>query len=141
MGADAISAQGTLIARQVLGAGSFTTIGELHSITVAAVMRNEIDMTAHNDSEETFVMGIRRKQSMTFEIGFVPTLGSHDHRTGLLKAIEDNSRDVYRVTYPEGSTVMFSGYVSQLAVKAPVDGALTADVTIRPTGHSTYTPV
>jgi hypothetical protein len=137
MSENAISAQGTLIARQPLGSGPFTTIGELRDITGPALMRNPIEVTAHNDVEEHFVVGIRRKGELTFQIGFLPTLASHDSQTGLIQAWQDGSRDVYRVTYPDGSMWLFSGYVTNIGASAPVDDGLVADVTIRPTNTMT----
>ena len=135
----AISAQGTLIARNPLGAGEYATIGELRNITPPPLTRNPIETTSHNEVEESFVVGIRRKGEMTFQIGFVPTLGSHDNLTGLTQAWTDGARDIYRVTYPDGSTWLFSGYVTNMGPAAPVDDGLVADVTIRPTGLMTIT--
>ena len=138
MSENAISAQGTLIARQPLGAGPFTTIGELRDITPPPLMRNPIEVTAHNDEEEHFVVGIRRKGEMQFQIGFLPTLASHDSQEGLIQSWFDGDRDVWRVTYPDGSQWLFSGYVTNVAPSAPVDDGLVADVTVRPTNTMTF---
>ncbi len=134
----AISAQGTLIARAEQATPTiFTTIAELRTITPPPLTRNPIETTSHNEEEESFVVGIRRKGEMTFTLGFVPSLATHDNADGLQKAWNDGSRDVYRVTYPEGTQWLFSGYVTNIAPAAPVDDGLTADVTIRPTGLMT----
>ena len=131
----AISAQGTLIARAPeLTPGVFTTIGELRNITPPPLMRNPIETTSHNEEEESFVVGIRRKGEMTFQIGFVPSLASHDHNTGLVKSWKDGSRDIFRITFPDDTKWLFSGYVTNIGPSAPVDDGLVADVTIRPTG-------
>jgi hypothetical protein len=136
---NAISAQGTLVARAPAATPTvFTTIAELRNITPPPLMRNPIETTSHNEDEESFVVGIRRKGEMTFALGFVPSLGTHDHLTGLTKAWLDGSRDVYRVTYPNASVWLFSGYVTNIAPSAPVDDGLTADVTIRPTGIMSF---
>lgn len=130
----AISAQGTLIARQPLGVGPFVTIGELRDITPPPLTRNPIETTAHNFLEETFVVGIRRKGELTFTIGFVPADDpTQDVNVGLQQAWRDGSRDIYRITFPEGTQWLFSGFVTQIAPAAPVDDGLTADITIRPT--------
>ncbi len=136
----AISAQGTLIARAPEATpGVYTTIGELRDITPPPLMRNPIETTSHNEDEESFVVGIRRKGEMTFTIGFTPVAdGTHDHQTGLIKSWLDGSRDVFRITYPDGSIWYFSGYVTNVAPAAPVDDGLTADVTIRPTGVMSF---
>jgi hypothetical protein len=136
MGDKAQSAQGTLIARAPAATpATFTTIGELRNITPPPLMRNPIEMTAHNDSEETFVVGIKRKGELKFQIGFAPSGEStHDHSTGLISSYNAGTRDVWRVTYPDGKQWLFSGYVTNVSVSAPVDEGLVADVTIRPTG-------
>lgn len=133
---DAISAQGTLIARQPLGVGAFVTIGELRDITPPSLTRNPIETTSHNEVEESFVVGIRRKSEMSFQIGYVPGLASHEI---LEAAWASGSRDVWRITYPNGAVWLFSGFVNGLSPSAPVDDGLVADVTIRPTGLMTIT--
>lgn len=131
---NAISAQGTLIAFKQGGSGSYVTIGELRDITPPSLSRNAIETTSHNEVEESFVVGIRRKGELSFTIGFVPTDPTHDHETGLTKSYIDGSRDIWKITYPDGSAWLFSGFVSSIAPSAPVDDGLTADITIRPTG-------
>lgn len=134
---EGISAQGTLIARQPLGAGPFITIAELSDITPPPLMRNPIETTTHNGIEEQFTVGIRRKGELTFSVFWLPTDPTHDHLTGLQQAWEDGSRDIWRVTYPDGRQWLFSGYVTNIGPAAPVDDALTADITVRPTGLMT----
>lgn len=139
MSENAISAQGTLIARAPQATPStFTTIGELRDITPPPLMRNPIETTAHNDIEEHFIVGIRRKGELQFQIGWVPTLATHDHLTGLIKAWKDGTRDIYKITYPDNSTWTFSGFVTNVGPSAPVDDGLVADITIRPTNTMTF---
>jgi hypothetical protein len=136
---NAISAQGTLIARAPAATPSvFTTIGELRDITPPPLTRNTIETTSHNEEEESFVVGIRRKGELGFQIGWVPTLATHNHTAGLIYAWRQGSRDVYRITYPDGSQWLFSGYVTNVGPEAPVDGGLTAAVSVRPTGLMSF---
>jgi hypothetical protein len=137
---NAISAQGTLIARAPQATPAvFTNIAELRNITPPALTRNPIETTNHNDLDDSFIVGIRRKGEFSFAIGFLPNTATHDHLTGLTKAWADGTRDNYKITFPDGSTWAFSGYVTSIAPSAPVDDALTADITIRPTGAMTFT--
>lgn len=141
-----ISAQGTKIFRSpdpnwppespVGGPVDFSEIGELRDITPPALTRNEIEMTTHNEEDDSYVVGIRRHGTMTFNVNFVPSDSDvgHDHLTGLQKAWFDGTRDIYKVQYPDGSSWLFSGFVSNFAPSAPVDDRLSADVSIRPTG-------
>lgn len=141
---DGISAQGTIIERSfdpnwprnapVGGAPVWEEIGELRDITPPSLTRNEIELTTHNNDDDEYIVGIRRHGPMTFNINFVPDLAAHDHIDGLQQAWFDGTRDIYRLTYPDGTRWLFSGFVSNFAPSAPVDDRLSADVTIRPTG-------
>lgn len=142
---EGISAQGTVIARSIDpnwppdapqgGPVSYVDIAELRDITVPALTRNEIEMTTHNEEDDSYIVGIRRHGSMTFNMNFVPSNATQDHLTGLQKAWFDGTRDIYRITYPDGTSWLFSGFVSNFGATAPVDDRLGADVTIRPTGR------
>jgi hypothetical protein len=131
---DAISAHGTLIARQNLGSGAFTTVGELRDITPPALTRNPIETSNQQDDDDSFVVGMRRRGELQFQIGFLPGDATHDEATGLVKSWNDGQKDGWRVTYPDGSTWIFSGYITNISPSAPTDDGLVADVTVRPTG-------
>jgi hypothetical protein len=64
----------------------------------------------------------------------LPSDPSHDDATGLLAAWADRSLDAYVLTHPDGSTWSFSAHVTGFSNSAPVDGHLSADVTLRPSG-------
>jgi len=153
MSENAISAQGTLIAVQELGVGEFFTLGELRDFTPPPLMRNPIETTAHNDIEEHFIVGIRRKGELQGQIGYRPSLESHAR---LVEAWRTGSRDIYRITYPDGppgpdgaraydddgepigTQWLFSGFVTNVGPSAPVDDGLVADFTVRPTNTMTF---
>lgn len=130
-----ISAQGTLLARAPQATpGTFTNIAELKNLTPPAIRRNPIELTNHNDLDDSWIVGIRRSGECTFNLNWLPTNATHDHLTGLTKARNDGTKDEYKVTYPDGTGVRFFAYVTELGPTAPVDDALTASVTLRPTG-------
>lgn len=145
---DGFSAQGTIIARSidpnwppeapVGGAVSFTDIAELKDTTPPNLTRNPLETTTHNEEDDAYLVGIRRHGDLTFQINFVPANATHDENTGLQQAWFDGTRDIYRITYPSGNAWLFSGFVTGFNVNAPVDGILTADVTIRPTGRHAW---
>ncbi len=139
---DAIAGHGTLIARELDAAGApgvFTTIGELGGdITSPNLQRPSTDVTPHNDTIDGYVMGVLQRGEATFPVNFLPAsvTKGHDHITGLQKAIIDKQKDGYQLTYPDGTVWIFSGYVSNVAPTAPArEGALSADITLRPTGR------
>jgi hypothetical protein len=142
---EGMSAQGTLIAwspdpnwppsNPVGGVTSYTDIAELRDITAPNLTRNEIELTNHNAQDDDYIVGIRRHGTMTFNINFVPGHASHDHLTGLQYSWFEGTRRIYRLTFPDGTAWLFSGFVTGFAPTAPVDDRLAADVTVRPTGR------
>jgi hypothetical protein len=126
---NAISAHGTIIKR------NGTPIAELRDITPPALTRKPIETTMHNSDDDSYVVGIRRKGELQFMLGFLPTdETTHGPSAGLIKAWADGSQDLYEIDYPDGAVWIFSGFVTNIAPKAPVDGGLEANVSIRPSG-------
>lgn len=140
MGASAIKSHGTIVARQTAGVGGFTDIGELTDITAPPLTRNPIEALSQTDDDDYYVVGLRRTGEFTFGINFNPTLEAHDHVAGLIKSWNDGALDGWRITWTDAdaSTLIFSGYVTNIAPTAPIDGITTAQVTIRPTGVKAF---
>jgi hypothetical protein len=129
-----LSSHGTLIARGT--GGSFTTIGELGGdIIPPALQRPITEITPHNDDIDSYVVGVLRRGEVTFTINFLPSDATHNETAGLIKSMLDKTYDGFRVTFPDTTEWIFSGFVSNFAPSATVrEGALTADVSIRPSG-------
>jgi len=130
-----ISAHGTIIKR------NGTPISELKDITPMPLSRKPIETTTHNSDDDSYVVGIRRKGELQFQVNWLPfDDATHDATTGLLDAWATGSKDLYEVDFPDGAVWLFSGFVSNIAPKAPVDGAQEASISIRPSGGQIFTP-
>lgn len=127
MSLNALSGHGTLIAR------NGTTIAELGDITLPELSRNEFEALTQSENIDSYILGVLRRGPVTIKMNFIPTNATHDHLTGLTKAIIDNSIDGYTFTVPSLTPWIWiaSGQVQKVGVVAPVDGKLSADVTIR----------
>jgi hypothetical protein len=141
MSENAISAQGTLLRRQTSGAGAFAVIGELGDLTPPELSRNPIEVTTHDSDDNHYVVGIRRTGELQVNIFFRPGLATHNSLTGLIQGWDEGTRDIWEIEYPDGSTMMFSGFVINVGPDAPVDDALSASVAIRPTNRITFDDV
>lgn len=126
----AISSHGVILEHKP-GAGAFTEVGELGDLSLPGMTRNEFDATPHNRDIDSWVMGVLRRDPITFPVFFNKTEATH---AALRAAIIANSNDGFRVTFPDGDLWLGSGFVKQVAQTAPVDGILTANVTIRLSG-------
>lgn len=130
-----VSAHGTIIKR------NGTAIGEVKDITPPALSHKTIETTTHNGSTDSYVPGIMRRSDMTFMVNFLPSGNvSHGTASGLEEAWATASKDGYEIDFTDGSIWMFSGYVTGIAPKAPVDGGFEAQITIRPTGGMAFLP-
>jgi hypothetical protein len=133
---NAINAHGTLLYR------NGTAVGELRDLVPPALVLNTFDVSNQNDSDNAYVVGIRRTSEMTATINMLLS-GDASHgtaSTGLVYAYVNRSKDRYNVVYPDGSGFMFSGFMANFAPNAPVDGPLEAKITVRPTNGITITP-
>jgi hypothetical protein len=132
---NAITSHGTLVKR------NGTAIGELRDITMPSLTRNTFDTSNQNDSDDSYTIGIRRKGDLTFGINFLPSgETTHGATAGLIKAWTDGSKDLWQGIYPDGASWYCSGYTVGIAPKAPVDGALAADITVKLTNGFIFTP-
>lgn len=133
----ALSGHGTLIARALSATPTvFTNIAEMGDIMFPGFSRNEFDATTQNRNIDARILGVLRRAPCTVALNFLPNDGTHDHLTGLLNACitEPPPTDGYKFTFPTaaGASVwVMSGQCKSVAnVKAPVDGKLSADVTL-----------
>lgn len=133
----ALSGHGTKIARALAATPTvFTDIAEMGDITFPGLSRNEFDATTQNRNIDARVLGVLRRGDCTIGLNFLPNDGTHDHLTGLIAAMvtEPPPTDGYRFTFPAaaGASVwVMSGQVKSVGnIKAPVDGKMSADVTL-----------
>lgn len=127
-----VSSHGTIIARAPANNPQvFEDIAELGDIQMPGLSRNEFDTSSHNDDIDKYILGILRRDPVTFPMFFNKAVASHQK---LQQAILDNTTDGYRITEPDGTIWICSGNVQAIKQTAPVDGVKTADVTIRLTG-------
>lgn len=118
---------------------TFTEISEMADITLPGLDHNEFDATSHNRNIDAYVMGVLRRDLFTAKMNFLPTDGTHNHLTGLIKAAVTNPvpTDGIRIDFPALiSTWLASGQVKSVNnITMPVDGIMTADVGIRFSGQ------
>jgi len=136
MGVAARSSHGTLIAHQpALAPGVFLTISEIGDISDLGTSRNATDVSVHNEDIDTYVLGIMRRDVVSFPVNYVAGDPSHQ---ALLESHWNGDVDGWRATWPDADVMIFSGGISAMGKPAPVDGALRQNVSIRPSGLFSY---
>jgi hypothetical protein len=121
--------------------GVFTVIADLNGdITMPELTRAEEEVTPHDDTIDSWVLGVFTRGPLTFGLNYVFNNNTHDHATGLIKAIIDNETRGFRLRGPSGTTDtdewIMSGAVQNVGpVTNPVrSGARQGNVTVRLSG-------
>lgn len=135
-----LSGHGAIIQRAPFASPStFTTIAEVGDIQMPGFTHNEFDALQHNTNIDQYVLGVLRRDPFTIKLNFLPSDGTHDHLTGLMKACQTNPVPVdgFKMIFPDlVNTWVASGQVKDINnITLPVDGLSTADVTIRFSGR------
>ena len=134
----------------VVGApgSTFTTVGEIKSISVDGISIAEIDTSALSASVKSFIGGTKDSGTISVTL-FAPAysaglLGTGSNNGALNPATYANGADYrnFRIQFGPntgtgGFQLAFSGYVTSFNVSAAVDGAVEADLTVRVTGGFT----
>jgi hypothetical protein len=114
----------------------FATIGTIGNIEGPGFTRELHDASVQTSDWAVVIPGMKRGEQLTVDINFDPADPTHDHLTGLLADYNSGIKRNFRIVFPDiGSTTwQFAGYVTNMPPSAPVDGVLTASVTIAITG-------
>lgn len=127
------SAYGTALKRGTV------EIAQVTSISGPGISLDTVDVTEHDGSGwEEVVPTILRSGEVTLEIAYDPADTTHKNASGgLLYDLVQRASSVYTLTFPSSHSWSFSAYVTGFEPSAPVDGALTASVTLKITGAVT----
>jgi len=116
-------------------------IAQVTSISGPGITLDTVDVTEHDGfGWEEVVPTILRSGEVTLEIAYDPGASTHKHATGgLLYDLAQRAKTTYTLTFPSTPAVSwtFSAYVVGFEPSMPVDGALTATVTLKITGKPT----
>ncbi len=117
-----------------------TTVAQVTNIDGPGLSVDMIDATTHDsvNAFEDAVAGIIRSGELSVDIVYDPVDNTHDGSasTGLLFKLKNKIRAAFSLVFPDSGSTTFSfdGEVTGFEPGAPVDGGLTASVTIKITG-------
>jgi hypothetical protein len=117
-------------------AGTWYEVAELGDLQMPGLTRNEFDITSHNRDIDTYVLGVLRREPVTFPLFFNRAINSHKILRGMqLNGDPTTNMSVgFELSSPDGEAWLFSGGVKDMAETAPVDGVKTVNMTVRATG-------
>lgn len=118
----------------------FTTIAEVMDISGPSLALNTAEVTSHDSGGWKEIIGtILDAGEVSFDINFVPTNATHSQGAGLISDMLARTLRNFQIVFPDsGSTTWeFAALVTGFEPSAPVDGALTASVTLEISGQPT----
>jgi predicted secreted protein len=119
-------------------ASTWVLVTALGDFTLNLGETEQIDVTTHDSagSYREFLNGFKNASEFSPVLKYDPVATSHEY----LRAAHGGTAKSFRVTLPDAGNAQFffDGIVTGFEVSAPVDGALEATVTIKPTGEITF---
>ena len=115
-----------------------TEVAQVTNISGLSISLDTVDVSEHDgDGWEEHVATILRSGTVTLDIVYDPNDATHKNANGgLLYDMTQRVAGTWNLVFPTTPTkyFAFAAYVTGFTPSAPVDGALTASVTLKPTG-------
>ena len=132
---NAISSFGTLLKiGDGAGTEAFTTIAEVMDISGPSSTLNTAEVTSQTSANgySEHIGTILNGGEVSFDINYGPTDGTHDESTGLISVMNARTLNNFQLIFPDSGTTTwsFAALVTGFEPSAPVDGALTASVSM-----------
>lgn len=128
---NAITGQGTTFKRGEID------IAEINSISGPTMSRETIETTVLSDTDgyRRFIGGLRDAGTVSLDMNF--TMATYNT---MKEDFEDEDEQSYTITLPDGSTLEFSGLVTECPLEVPIGDKVTANITLQVSGEVTFTP-
>jgi hypothetical protein len=120
---------------------TFTTIAEVLDIGGPDLELGTQDATHHSSTAGwgELIATILRAGSISFDVQYDPVGATHDATTGLIADMTNMTLRNFQLVFPDTGTTTWTipAYVTKFGPSAPVEGKLTASITLSPSGQPT----
>ena len=119
------------------------TVAQITGVTGPSMSLDSVDVTTHDSTSafEEVVATVLRSGDLSVDIVYDPADDSQDATatTGLAYRLKNRVYTNFSITFPDtaGTVWNFNGWITAFEPSEPVDGALTASVTIKVDGVPT----
>lgn len=117
-----------------------TTVAEVTKIDFGGIKLDLVESTNHSSTGgwREFTPTLKDGGEVTLELNYVPTAATHKNASGgLLYLLDQKTLQTFHCVFPDTTDWTLPGYVTTFKPSAPVDGKLSATVTIRISGQPT----
>jgi hypothetical protein len=120
---------------------TYTTIAEVTNITGPSLSRSVVESThmASTSGFREFIATIVDGGDVTFDLNFLPADDTQDWIYGLIHDINTGTIAALRIIWTDGATTTwnFNAWITRLNPSAPVEGKLSASLTVKLSGVPT----
>jgi predicted secreted protein len=120
---------------------AFTSIAEVTEISGPKFAADTVEVTSHTSTGawKERIPTLIDAGEVSIKINFIPTGATHGQTSGLLKDFKNRTKRNFQLLFSDTSptTWTFAAYVTGYEISEPVDGQLSADVTLSVTGAPT----
>lgn len=118
----------------------WVTVAEVMNISPPAPSRDVLDLSTGNAPDEwrTSEPGMPDAGEISIEFNFIPTGNSpsdHDYYSALKEEFDDKVVRRRRIVFPDGETMEFDAYITELTSQASAESQLKATAKFRVTGE------
>ena len=126
---------------------TFNSVGEVTDITPPSISKDTIETTHHNSGGiRTYVGGLVDFGEMSVTVNLDPDKDDASNKKHIaLRDLAETPNDdpvanttKFKIIYSDSSADVFRGVVTSFETSAPIDGVLSATITIKVTGDITY---
>ncbi|MEZ4714308.1 MAG: phage tail tube protein [Caldilineaceae bacterium] len=125
------------------GASGYTEIAQVRDISGPPLSLRTFELACRSAATNwvEVIAGLLDAGELTLEIAFDPDDATHKHTgtTGIMGLMIARTLTSFQMAFPDATptTWTFNAYVSGFAIKAPLEGGLTADLKLRISGGLT----
>lgn len=117
------------------GAGTYTDVAEVMSITPPQYARETNDATSRDSTGRyrEFLGGLRDAGEVSIELNYDPTV-----HTDFMTDFDSDDSYNYKITWPGSETVTFAAFITAIPPAIPMEDKVTATLTFKVTGKPTW---
>lgn len=126
MAIPAFLGNGVLLGYGASSGGSFTSFAEIRDFTPPKLEVADVKNTNHDTAGVTHSYQPGWIEPGSLELKLVYAGAQHNTLTGFLRTIQ-----WYKITYPNGGTEIFQGYIKAIGRTCPIEDIMETEVTIK----------
>lgn len=122
----------------------YTAVAQVRDINGPNMSRDTIEVTSRDSTGQAreYLAGLLENGEVTFDLVYDPDTTTHSASAsgGLITLLAAGTSNNFRVSFADttATTATFAGLVTGFQPKMPLNGAQTADVTIKVSGQITW---